>query len=139
MQANKRQSGWKRYVSLLIFVLLIAPAGLVFAGVAEDSAQGVALYKVKRYEDALPYLQKAAEGGDTTAQLYLGNMYREGLGVKKDYAKTIPWFEKAAAAGNPRAQTYLGIAYSEGLGVEPDYEKAAQWFLKAAEDRKAHV
>ena len=108
MQANKRQSGWKRYVSLLIFVLLIAPAGLVFAGVAEDSAKGVALYKVQRYEDALPYLQKAAEGGDTTAQLYLGNMYREGLGVKKDYAKTIPWFEKAAAAGNPRAPDLSG-------------------------------
>lgn len=134
MQVTKQtKSGWKHYATLLAFVLLIAPAGLVFAGPAEDAAKGMALYETKHYRDALPYLQKAAEAGDTKAQLYVGNMYREGLGVKKDYAKTIPWFEKAANAGDARAQTYLGIAYSEGLGVEPDYEKAAQWFLKAAE------
>ena len=129
MQEKKQTSdGWKHYATLLIFVLLIAPAGWVFAGPAEDAAKGVALYETKQYQDALPYLEKAATAGNTQAQLYLGNMYREGLGVKKEYAKTSPWFEKAAAAGNARAQTYLGIAYSEGLGVDPDYQKAAQWF-----------
>ena len=132
MQANKRQSGWKRYVSLLIFVLLIAPAGLVFAGVAEDSAQGVALYKVKRYEDALPYLQKAAEGGDTTAQLYLGNMYREGLGVEPDYEKAAQWFLKAAEQNHPPAQTLVGVMYYKGMGVEQSFPEAKKWLEKAS-------
>lgn len=66
MQEKKQtRSGWKQYATLLIFVLLIAPAGLVFAGVAEDAAKGIALYETKNYQDALPYLQKAAEAGDT--------------------------------------------------------------------------
>lgn len=132
MQEKKQTQSWfSKYATLLILVILIAPAGLVFAS-PQDAAKGMALYETKHYQDAFPLLKKAAEEGDVTAQLYVGNMYREGLGVKKDYAKTIPWFEKAANAGNAKAQTYLGIAYSEGLGVAPDYTKAAQWFEKAA-------
>ena len=57
MQVTKQtKSGWKHYATLLAFVLLIAPAGLVFAGPAEDAAKGMALYETKHYRDALPYL-----------------------------------------------------------------------------------
>ncbi|MBI3394355.1 MAG: sel1 repeat family protein [Spirochaetia bacterium] len=62
--------------------------------------QGKTLYDQKKYEEAFPFLEAAAEGGNPEAQMRLGKMYFNGWGVKHDHAKGREWHEKAAAQGN---------------------------------------
>ena len=49
----------------------------------------------------------AAEQGDSDCQTILGNMYREGEGVKRDYAEAAKWYQLAAAQGDEEAQESL--------------------------------
>ena len=44
----------------------------------------------------IQYLRSAAERGQPTAQLRLGEAYRDGRDVEKDPAAALYWFEKAA-------------------------------------------
>lgn len=45
---------------------------------------------------------------------YLGNVYKNGINLKKDYEKAIYWYTKAAEAGNLEAQTYLSKILNYG-------------------------
>lgn len=47
--------------------------------------------------------QLAAAQGNAEAQLYLGNMYRQGKGVAQDYARAHMWFNLSAASGYAEA------------------------------------
>ena len=80
----------------------------------------------------LQSLHTQAAQGDARAQVYLGALYAEGLGVPQDFAIAREWYEKAAAQGNAMAQYNLGILYYHGQGVPQDYAKARQLFDPAA-------
>ena len=57
---------------------------------------------------AFECFEKAADQDHAWAQYYLGEMYRQGLGVAApDYAKACEWYEKAAAQGIARARKVL--------------------------------
>ena len=43
-------------------------------------------------------LQAAAQG-DAAAQFNLGNMYKDGRGVRQDDAEAVRWYRQAAAQG----------------------------------------
>ena len=48
-------------------------------------------------------VKKAAEEGDISAQMYMGQIYEEGSlsqGIDKDLKAAIEWYLKAAAKGN---------------------------------------
>jgi TPR repeat protein len=82
---------------------------------------------------------KAAEGGDSLGQYYLGLSFYNGEGVARDLVVALKWFELAAAQG------YLGscngiacIFYSSGVGVERDYAKAVLWWKKGADGGHAY-
>lgn len=91
------------------------------------------LYNEKRYEEAVPYLRKAAEQKQPHAQYWLGRCYANGKGVSKDDYEALKWYRKAAEQGYDKAQTNLGLRYATGKGVSQDYYEAAEWFRKAAE------
>lgn len=66
--------------------------------------QGKQLYVAKKYEEAIPYLEFAAQRGFKQAQAQLGQIYVEGLGnVKQDIAQGVGWLG-AAAAGETEPQ-----------------------------------
>ncbi|EQD76147.1 Sel1 repeat family, partial [mine drainage metagenome] len=48
---------------------------------------GAAAYKAGNYSVALIDFKQAAFRGNAMAQLYLGEMYREGKGVPQNYVK----------------------------------------------------
>eukprot|EP00729_Bicosta_minor_P032753 gene32753-biopygen11635 len=73
------------------------------------------------------------------AQLNLGNMYRNGEGVKQDHVEAAKWFRKSAEAGHADAQLNLGLMYHDGEGVEQDHVEAAMWFRRSAEAGFAHA
>ena len=49
---------------------------------------------------AVAWYRKAAERGDVTAQLNLGDLYRRGLGMPKNKIKSYVWLSLAATQGN---------------------------------------
>ena len=87
----------------------------------------------KDYQEMAKWLRKAAERGDVTGQIYLGNMYDKGIGVEKDYAEALRLYRLAADQGNSLGQNNVGYMYREGHGVEKDYTEAEKWFRLSAE------
>ncbi|KAH7045046.1 Sel1 repeat protein [Linnemannia elongata] len=80
-----------------------------------------------------------AKSGDITAQLALGDIYRDAThGVEQDYNLAMSWYLKAASLdNNPKAQLKIGHLYRDGFGVPQDDSLALEWFLKAAEQGDA--
>ena len=115
----------------LALALLALP---VFAGDFED---GQEFFSRKDYPRAVESLTKAAEQGNTKAQLQLGVRYFLGLAVTQDYQQAVYWYRKAAEQGSVSAQLQLGGMYDDGVGVTQDYQQALAWYLKAAEQGNA--
>jgi serine/threonine protein kinase len=84
------------------------------------------------YPEALRWLRKAAEAGNSAGMVDLGGMYLLGNGVEEDFETAARWFEKGAAAGNPAAMYDLGAMYENGQGIVEDHDRAKQLFSKAA-------
>jgi TPR repeat protein len=85
------------------------------------------------YAKAAYWLQKAAEQGEAEAQVFLGEMYKNGDGVPQDNAKAAYWIQKSAEQGCIYGQLVLSVLYGEGKGVPQDHTKADYWFHRAAE------
>ncbi len=80
--------------------------------------------------------------GIASAQLGLGLIYREGLGlgeIVKDCNKAVFWLRKAAAQGQATAQFELGKMYAstQALCVTKSNIQAAYWFKQSAQQGKA--
>lgn len=93
-------------------------------------------YYSENYSSAFSLFLPLAEGGNTEAQAYLGQMYFEGKGTVRNDAKAVRWFSRAAEQGSAQAQYALSFFYRTGRGVRQSDEKAAQWLEKAA--RQGH-
>ena len=63
-------------------------------GVKEDNREAVRWY------------HKAAEQGDTDAQVNLGLMYEKGFGVAQDIVQSHKWFNIALALGDKSARIW---------------------------------
>ena len=77
-------------------------------------------------------VRRAAERGNTDAQLSLGYANYHGKGVPQNYAEAVTWFGQCAAAGNAAGQYALALAYYYGHGIAPDYVQAYMWVDLAA-------
>lgn len=53
------------------------------------------------------YLKMAAESGDDTALLFLGQCYESGFGVKQNLSTAVEFYIQAARAGNTQAKSLL--------------------------------
>ncbi len=98
-----------------------------------DFDKGLEAYTQHKYADALAIFQPAAERGDAKAEIYMGLMYANGLGVAEDDAKAFGLFQKAADQGEVPAQANLGLFYENGWGIPKDYGKALAAYRKAAD------
>ena len=91
--------------------------------------------------EAVRWWRKAAENGDTTALLRVGQAYERGEGVTQDYAEAMRWYRKAAEQWDTAAEVaelFLARAYRTGQGVARDYVQAGCWYLKLAGRFGAH-
>jgi enhanced entry protein EnhC len=75
---------------------------------------------------------KLAKMGDQYAQMKLGYLQENGLGVTKDLAAAEHWYNASAEQGNPKSQYLLGQFYEMGQSGNPDYTKAIAWYKKSA-------
>jgi TPR repeat protein len=95
-------------------------------------ALGSIYVRRKDYEQAIAWYQKAAEQGNSDAQVTLGLAYASGEGVSQDYVKAFSLFNEAADQKNIRAYFELGVMYANGLGVSQNYSQAASLYTKAS-------
>jgi uncharacterized protein len=82
--------------------------------------------------EALEWVLSAAEHGVPAAQLRLGRMLLEGLGVPRDEKAAFEWFSRAARVGNAEAANMVGRCHENGWGVPVDLACAALHYRSAA-------
>ncbi|XP_068442864.1 death ligand signal enhancer isoform X2 [Clinocottus analis] len=56
---------------------------------------------------SVQYLKMAAESGDDTALLFLGQCFESGFGVQQNQRTAIEYYKRAANAGNKQAKSFL--------------------------------
>lgn len=56
---------------------------------------------------SVQYLKMAAESGDDTALLFLGQCFESGFGVPQNLSTAIEYYKRAAQAGNKQAKSLL--------------------------------
>lgn len=114
-------------------LLTVARAGSANA----QRAIGEVLLKTKdskRVTEALDWLQRAADQGDSRAALLLGKSWLYGApGITADSVKARHWFEKTGADSKPQAAYYLGLIEKNGYGKPVDFEATERHFRYAAE------
>jgi TPR repeat protein len=93
-------------------------------GVDPDLAFGA--YQRGYYLTAMKEAKKRLEtnADDTAAMALIGQLYKEGLGIKADQTEANRWFRLAADRGDPEAAFSLALAYLEGKGFGKSREKA---------------
>jgi hypothetical protein len=76
---------------------------------------------------------RAAELGNTKAQMVLAGLYLRGEGIARDRSKAADLYRKAAVDGNePGGQYALGVMLERGDGVKQDEIEALLWYRRAA-------
>lgn len=99
--------------------------------------KGKEYYDSQNYSKALPYMQKAADGGDANGLFCLGYMHTYGHGVAKDYRKAMDYYVKASNKGNSAAMVNIGWLYEHGYGVGSDFSQALKWYESASKKGNA--
>jgi uncharacterized protein len=75
----------------------------------------------------------AANPKDAAAMTLIGEIYRDGLAVRRDVAEAVRWYRLASALGDRQAAFQLGVVLLEGAPDVPKDRAAAQaQFEKAA-------
>lgn len=87
-------------------------------------------------DKALYWIRKAAEGGCTQAQAFLGSLYARGKHVPRDYEEAMRWFLKAAEQSNDDARFNIGLMYLVGDGVTQDATTAMSWFDRVSKRQR---
>lgn len=85
------------------------------------------------FRTAATSLRDAAEAGDLEAQFYLGSLYVQGAGVRRDGMMALRLWTDAAEKGYAPAQYWLALAYLENNNIEA----AEAWLHEASKKRYA--
>lgn len=72
----------------------------------------------KDEKKTVQYLQMAAESGDDTALLFLGQCFEKGLGVPQNLCEAVEYYRRAAKAGNKRAKSFLESPSNKGINTQ---------------------
>ena len=100
-------------------------------------------YLAARYEEALSLLGLIKEGDECEfieANILIGSIYMDGLGVEADPELGKSYYEKCIERNSMLAMRKLGIAYCKGKSLKRDYGKGVELIRKSlsgmAEDRE---
>jgi len=89
---------------------------------------------LKKWEPvSIEQIRQQAEGGDTSAQHYLGYAYAEGLRVPANPTEGVGWYERAMKAGYLPSANNLGLLYQRGKLGTNDLAKAVHYYRFAAD------
>lgn len=78
------------------------------------------------------YYLLSSQLNNSEGLLNLGNLYKNGHGVKQNYSEAQKYYKLAAELGNSEALLNLGILYEKGYGVKQNYLKAKEFYLESS-------
>jgi TPR repeat protein len=84
------------------------------------------------YAEVHRLCEKAADSHYPLGAYCLGQLYEQGVGVKRDLPKAAKWFTEAANAGLAAATLRLGKMYWQGEGVKQDKIAAYEFIYLAS-------
>jgi uncharacterized protein len=113
----------KRLLTTILFFAL--GTNLIMA---QDFFKGLDAYEAGDYTTAMIEWKPLAEKGDANAQLNVGFMYKDGLGVIQDYTEAVKWLRMSAEQGHEVGQIGLGMMYKYGDGVLQDNVTSHMWY-----------
>ncbi len=113
----------------LLAILALAAAGAVLAQAPADLAREAQRGNVAAREK----LRTLAEGGDTVAEHYMGQLYLSGRVVTKSEERAVEWFRRAAAKGDIASAHNLGVIHERTSGALRSPGEALKWYRFAAE------
>ncbi len=94
------------------------------------------LYYEKKYAEAFSAYEALKEAGDADALPWLGYLYDNGYGVKKDSQKAQAYYLEAAEKGDVWGQRMAGNNLVEGKVCPQDVPKGIELLKKSAEKDK---
>jgi serine/threonine protein kinase/TPR repeat protein len=80
-------------------------------------------------EEGLDYLEQAADAGETSACLILGQAYEHGQGVEPDRETALAWYRQGSEAGVGRCSVAAGLLLA--AEDDPDARSEARDLLEA--------
>lgn len=115
--------------------------------VAEEKKMGDKALGNRDFQSYLYWYRKAAEQGDASAQVTVGDIYYSdrynpnGSGVRSDYFEAEEWYQRAVAQGSTEAMIKLGDMYSIGEVIGENKQDAINLYKKAIElgDRRGLI
>jgi uncharacterized protein len=93
---------------------------------------GQKLYMKAQFDEAILWLGRAADHGNSNADYELGKLFADGW-MPEDPQKSVFHLRRAAEAGNWKGQLLLGYKYIDGSGVTKDLSEAYKWILLACD------
>lgn len=106
--------------------------GVLAQGGDSTFEAGRLAFESGEYQGAYSQWQPLAQAGDARAQDALGQMYLNGVGVRRNYFTAFDLFYRAASAGSAEAQYHIALMYLEGRGVSRNHLQAMKWFKRSA-------
>ena len=104
---------------------------------AQMSLGLLAYRNLSQAQEAIPWFEKAAKQHNLYAQLFLGRMYMQGIGVARDFSQARHWYLQAAQDhANDTAFYHLGLL-ARMDAKDYNIERAALMFAQAAEQGHA--
>lgn len=90
-------------------------------------------HKVEDYTTAAKHWMPLAHKGIAAAQLELGRLYKQGIGVQKNNQTAFNLFLEAAKQNNAKSMFEIGQFYEKGILVSKDIKKAKTWYQRSAD------
>lgn len=114
-------------------LLLLLLSTCLSASALADFTAGEKAFTQKQWGRAYTEFEPLALSGDFRSQYYLGLLYLNGYGTKKDTDKALKFLNISAKQGYDLAETMLGYLYSEGIVVKQNKDKGIDLYETAAE------
>ena len=87
-------------------------------------------YYVTALREAMKRIE--ADPNDATAMTLVGELYRDGLGLRRNLEEAARWYRLAADRGDPAGAFALGVSYLLGAGVAQNAKAAVPWLELAS-------
>ncbi|MGN0232324.1 MAG: hypothetical protein ACI4A8_08975 [Muribaculaceae bacterium] len=104
-----------------------------FSSAGEIYAEALANFKVKKYDVAVVYFERAWRKNPGVGEfMELAYCHMNGFGTPKNAARCFAITKVVAERGNAVAQNNLGYLYYNGIGVDKNTNEGILWFESAA-------
>ena len=121
----------ERFPHTVTFVMILASLSSTCLGQTNRFEAGISAKERGQYLTAIRSWLPLAEDGMPEAQVNLGHMYNEGLGVDVDYDEALYWYTLASESNQPEAVFNIGLLYLDGNAVEQNATTAIDYFERA--------